>query len=59
MLIDIHIKFHDDILNSFQVMERIRFCDSQKFKGNNSKRTNARAMVVAPCMSSNVDLYLY
>ena len=41
MLIDIHIKFHEAILNSFQVIERTGFCDGQKSKGNNSKSINA------------------
>ena len=55
MLNDIHIKFQEDILNSFQVIERTRFCDGQKSKGNNSKSINARVMVLAFCTSSNVD----
>ena len=55
MLIDIHMKFHEDILNSFQVIERTRFCDGQKSKGNNSKSINARVMGLALCTLSNVD----
>ena len=55
MLIDIYMKFREDILNRFQVTERTRFCDIQSSKGNNSKRINARAMVLALCVSSNVD----
>ena len=55
MLDDIHIKFHVDILNSFQVIERTRFCDGQKSKGNNSKGVNARVMVLALCTSSIVN----
>ena len=27
MLIDIYLKFSEDSLNSFQVLERTRFCD--------------------------------
>ena len=27
MLVNISIKFHEDILNGFQVTERTRFCD--------------------------------
>ena len=27
MLIDIYMKFREDILNGFQVIERTRFCD--------------------------------
>ena len=55
MLINIYIKFHEDILNSFQVIDLTRFCDGQKSKGNNSKSMNARVMVLALCTSSNVD----
>ena len=29
MLIDIYMKFREDILNGFQVIERTRFCDRQ------------------------------
>ena len=46
MLIDIHIKFHEDILNRFQVTERTRFCDGQSSKGNNSKSINATNRMV-------------
>ena len=55
MLIDIYMKFLEDILNRFQVTERTRFCDGQSSKGNNSKSINARVMVLALCKSSNVD----
>ena len=34
MLIDIYMKFLEDILNRFQVTERTRFCDGQSSKGN-------------------------
>ena len=54
MLTDIYMKFHEDSLNRFQVIERTRFC-GQSSKGNNSKSINARVMVLALCMSSNVD----
>ena len=55
MLTDIYIKFLEDILNRFQAAERTRFCDGQSSKGNNSKSINARVMVLALCISSNVD----
>ena len=55
MLIDIYIKFREDILNGFQVIEWTLLYDGQSSKGNNSKRINARVMVLALCMSSNVD----
>ena len=53
MLIDIYMKFREDSLNGFQVIERTRFCD--RAKGNNSKSINATVMVLALCKSSNVD----
>ena len=55
MLIDFHIKFREDILNSFQVIEWTLFYDGQSSKGNNSKSINARVMVLAFCMLSNTD----
>ena len=55
MLIDIYMKFLEDILNRFQVTEETRFCDGQSSKGNNSKSINARVMVLALCTLSNVD----
>ena len=53
MLIDIYMKFREDSLNGFQVIERTRFCD--RVEGNTSKSINARVMVLAFCTSSNVD----
>ena len=32
MLIDIYMKFHEDSLNSFQVIEQTRFCDRVQWK---------------------------
>ena len=55
MLIDIYMKFREDNLNSFQVIEQTRFCDQQSSKINNSISINARVMILALCMSSNVD----
>ena len=52
---DIQVKFPEDILNGFQVIERTQFCDGQSSKGNNSKSINARVMFFALCTSSNVD----
>ena len=46
LLIDIHMKFREDILKGFHVIERTRFCDGQTSKGNNSKSINAKIMVV-------------
>ena len=55
MLIDIYMKFLEDILNRFQVTEWTRFCDGQSSKENNSKHINVRVMVLVLCMLSNVD----
>ena len=55
MLIDIYMKFLEDILNRFQVIEQTRFCDGQSSKENNSKSINAKVMVLALCTSFNVD----
>ena len=46
MLIDIHMKFREDIFNCFQVIERTQFNDGQTSKGNNSKSIEARVMVL-------------
>ena len=40
-LIDIYLKFLEEILNRFQVIEQTQFCDGQSSKGNNSKSLNA------------------
>ena len=58
MLVNICMKFHEDTLNSFKVIERTRFCLSncylQSSKGHNSKSINTTVMVLAFCTSSNV-----
>ena len=54
MLTDMHIKFREDILKGFQVIEWTRFL-SQSSKGNHSKSINARVMVLALCKSFKVD----
>ena len=46
MLINIYMKFCEDSLDGFQVIERTQFCDRQSFKENNSKSINARVMVL-------------
>ena len=60
MLTDIYMKFHEDILNRFQVTELTRFCDGQSSKGNNSKSINARVVVFlcsASCLML-IDIYM-
>ena len=58
MLIDMYMKFHEDRLNSFQVIERTRFCD--RVQGSINARVNILVLctsVVYPILliSSNVD----
>ena len=57
-LVNICMKFHEDILNGLKVTEQTRFCLRncylQSSKGRNSKSINTRIMVLAICMSSNV-----
>ena len=57
-LIDIYMKFCEDSLNDFQVIEQTKFCDWQSSKENNSKSIKARVIVFALCTSSDVDWYL-
>ena len=54
MLIDINMKFRNDSLIGFQVIERTRFCDRFQLKS-----INASVMVLAFCILSSVDWYLY
>ena len=60
MLINIYIKFCEDTLDGFQVIEWIQFYDRQSFKENNSKSINARVMVLrsAHCLML-IDIYMY
>ena len=59
MLVNICMKFHEDNLKGFKVIEQTRFCLRncylQSSKGHNSKSINTRVMVLVYCMSSNVD----
>ena len=59
IMLCICIRFLENILNNFRVMERTWFCDGQSSKGNNSKSIKARVINLALCMSSNVDWNLY
>ena len=59
MLIDIYIKFLEDILNKFKVTERTRFFNRQSSKGNNSNSINARGVFLRPaCQFMFHDLYI-
>ena len=52
MLVNISMKFHEDILNGLKVRERTQFCHRncylQSSKGHNSKNIYPRIMVLAP-----------
>ena len=51
---DMYMKFINDILYRFQLHSRHKIV-LQSSKGNYSESVNARVMVLALCMSSNVD----
>ena len=59
MLVNISMKFHEDILNGLKVIELTQFCYRnwylQSSKRHNSKNIYPRVMVCAFCTSSNVD----
>ena len=61
MLIDICIKFHEYSLSVFFSSYRADtiFCDAQSSKGNKSKSIKGRVTILALCMSSHADIYLY
>ena len=57
MLIDIFMKFHDNSLNSFQVIVPTQLRHNfmtESSKGNYSKGVNACVTVLALCMFPNV-----
>ena len=58
VLVNISMKFHDDILNGLKVIERTQFCHRncylQSSKEGNSKNIYPRVMVLALCTLSNV-----
>ena len=59
MLIDIYMKFRDDSLKGFQVIEQTRSCDGQSSKGNNSKSIKAKVMVLrSACSLMLIDIYM-
>ena len=59
MMLYISMKFHENILNGFQVFERTRNDHWQISKGNNSKNVFTRVMVLVVCTSSDNALYFY
>ena len=56
MLIALYMKFREDSLNCFQMIERTRFFDI--VQGKKLKSINAIVMVLVNSTSSNVDCYL-
>ena len=53
------MKFHSNICNGYQVIERTRFCDYLRYKGDNLKNTHARVMVLVHDTSSQCALQMY
>ena len=62
MLVNIYIKFHEDILNGFQVREWTQFCDKQMtmakatLKGGDSSLFNHK--MPPNCLKLNLNFYL-
>ena len=52
------MKFHLNIYNGYQVIERTRFCDYLCYKGENLKNTPARVMVLVHDTSSQCALQM-
>ena len=59
MMLYISMKFHEHMLNGFQVIERTRNDHCQISKGNNSKNVLTRVMVLMVCTLSGDALYFY
>ena len=53
------MKFHGNICNGYQVIERTRFCDYLCHKGDNLKNTHARVMVLVHDTSSQCAFQMY
>ena len=59
MMFYISMECHENILNSFQVMERTRNYRCPMSKGNISKPIKIRVTVLMFCMLSDDALYIY
>ena len=59
MLVNISMKFYEDVLNGLKVIEWTQFCHRncylQSSKGHNSKNRYPTVMVLLLCTSFNVD----
>ena len=53
MMLYISMKFHENILNGFQVIEQTQNYHCQISKGNNSRNVQTRDMVLVVYMSFN------
>ena len=59
MMLLISMKFHESILNGFQVMKRTRIYHCRISNENNSKTNRTRVAALVFCTSSDNALYLY
>ena len=59
MVLYICIKFHENILKGFRVIEELVFSFSGFSKGHNSVKNIGRVMVLYLCILSDHALYLY
>ena len=59
MMLYMSMKFHENILNGFQVVEGTQNYDCRISQGNNSKNVLTRVMVLVLCTLSDDALYFY
>ena len=59
MMLYISMKFHENILKGFQVIERTRNDHCEISKGNNYKTVQNKSYVLVFCTSSDNVLYFY
>ena len=54
MLVNICMKFHEDILNSFQVTEQTQFCDGQTDKWKDGQMTQAKTICLPTLKGADI-----
>ena len=59
MVVYICTKFHENILNGINVLERTRYLKEKISKGNNSVKNVGGGRVLVLCTLSDNGLYLY
>ena len=59
MMLYISMKFHDNILNGFQVIEQTRNYHCQDLKGKNYRTVKTIVTVIVFCTSSDNAIYFY